>query len=195
MNHDYIVLGKYILSEKKNLALNNVNKTVDIAVKRLVAGFKLSFGREISSYTKEFLLDVQSRVNFTYRTRFVPIARAPDGPSPLSLNLLQILIALTLILGGGVWIRTGQSLLGNALQILHLGRDFRVNGNESLERESKFVNWFNDTPEAPFSLHNFVSAGTELSDKRPGEWFGPAATARSIQSLIYGFPNVASMIV
>lgn len=39
MNHDYIVLGKYILSETKNLALNNVNKTVDIAVKRLVACF------------------------------------------------------------------------------------------------------------------------------------------------------------
>lgn len=203
MNHDYIVLGEVYPEREEESGAEQCEQDCRYRGEAVSGGFLSSlFGREISSYTKEFLLDVQSRVNFTYRTRFVPIARAPDGPSPLSLNLLVRTNPISTIedyianpdcfntdIGWGCMIRTGQSLLGNALQILHLGRDFRVNGNESLERESKFVNWFNDTPEAPFSLHNFVSAGTELSDKRPGEWFGPAATARSIQSLIYGFPE------
>ncbi|CAI1671710.1 hypothetical protein SEUBUCD646_0N01080 [Saccharomyces eubayanus] len=202
-NSDYVVLGETYPGQEQEESPEQPDPDGEARSDTVGGGFFSSlFGRDMSSYTPEFLLDVRSRVNFTYRTRFVPIARAPDGPSPLSLNVLVRANPINTIenyianpdcfntdIGWGCMIRTGQSLLGNALQTLHLGRDFRVNGNESLEKESEIVKWFNDTPDAPFSLHNFVSAGSELSDKRPGEWFGPAATARSIQALIYGFPK------
>ncbi|EJS42084.1 atg4p [Saccharomyces arboricola H-6] len=202
-NHVYVVLGEIYPEQEQEGSPQQSEQDGGFREEVASGGFLSSlFGRETSSYTDEFLLDVRSRVNFTYRTRFIPIPRAPDGPSPLSLNVLVRTNPINTIenyianpdcfntdIGWGCMIRTGQSLLGNALQILHLGRDFRVDNEKSLKRESKIVTWFNDTPEAPFSIHNFVSTGTELSDKRPGEWFGPAATARSIQSLIYGFPE------
>ncbi|CAI4049540.1 cysteine protease ATG4 SKDI_14G1060 [Saccharomyces kudriavzevii IFO 1802] len=202
-NHDYVVLGEMYPEQEQKNSYQQSEQEDEFRSEAASGGFLSNFfGRENSSYTQEFLLDVRSRVNFTYRTRFVPIARAPDGPSPLSLNVLVRTNPINTIenyianpdcfntdIGWGCMIRTGQSLLGNALQILHLGRDFRVDEDDDFKRESRIVNWFNDTPEAPFSLHNFVSTGTELSDKRPGEWFGPAATARSIQYLIYGFPE------
>lgn len=40
---------------------------------------------------------------------------------------------------------------------------------------------FADSPDAPFSIHNFVKYGAEFCGKQPGEWFGPTATARCIQ--------------
>ncbi|CCK70758.1 cysteine protease ATG4 KNAG_0F00890 [Huiozyma naganishii CBS 8797] len=147
----------------------------------------------------QFYRDVCTRLNFTYRTKFVPISRSPDGPSPISFQLMIRDGPLSVIenallhpdcfntdIGWGCMIRTGQSLLGNALQRLRHGREFRV--TESTH-DDDIIQWFKDTPDAPFSLHNFVKKGVELADMKPGQWFGPAATSRSIQSLICNFPQ------
>lgn len=164
------------------------------------SGFLNGFLARNESLNQDFLSDVQSRLQFTYRTKFVPIPRAADGPSPLSFHFLIRENPLATIenaihnpdcfntdIGWGCMIRTGQSLLGNALQIARLGRDYRVHQGRDAE-EHEIMDWFIDAPEAHFSVHNFVSEGLSLSNKKPGEWFGPAATSRSIQSLLNRFP-------
>lgn len=47
--------------------------------------------------------------------------------------------------------------------------------------ERHLLSLFADSPKAPFSIHKFVEHGASACDKHPGEWFGPSATARSIQ--------------
>lgn len=156
-------------------------------------------------WNSKFIHDVQSRLHFTYRTRFSPIPKDPNGPSPLNfstlfrdnpLNTLENALSnpdcFNTDIGWGCMIRTGQSLLANALQIVHLSRDFRVVDSEIDDpnpRELEIIDWFIDDPKCAFSLHNFVRKGQELSGKKPGEWFGPSATSRSIQSLVHGFPQ------
>lgn len=165
------------------------------------SGFLNGFFSRPETQNPDFLADLHSRLHFTYRTKFVPIPRIPDGPSPLSFHFLIRENPLATIenaiynpdcfntdIGWGCMIRTGQSLLGNALQIANLGREFRVDQGKDQE-EYKIIDWFADTPLAHFSIHNFVSQGLKLSNKKPGEWFGPAATSRSIQCLIEQFPD------
>jgi cysteine protease ATG4 len=78
-------------------------------------------------------------------------------------------------------IRSGQSLLANALLISRLGRDWRRTTDPSAERE--ILALFADDSRAPYSLQNFVKHGAVACGKYPGEWFGPSATARCIQAL------------
>ncbi|AGO10265.1 AaceriABL191Wp [[Ashbya] aceris (nom. inval.)] len=152
-------------------------------------------------WNEEFLADVHTRLHFTYRTRFVPIPRHPDGPSPMSISVMLRDNPLNVIenvlnnpdcfqtdIGWGCMIRTGQSLLANALQRTCLGRDFRIDDSSADERELRIIKWFEDDPKYPFSLHKFVQEGFSLSGKKPGEWFGPSATSRSIQALVAKFP-------
>ena len=186
---DYVVLG-----ESYPAITGHQDKEVS-------SGFLNGFFSRPDSQNTQFISDVHSRLHFTYRTKFVPIPRVSDGPSPLSFHFLIRENPLTTIenaiynpdcfntdIGWGCMIRTGQSLLGNALQIANLGRDFRVNQGKDQE-EYKIIDWFADTPQAHFSIHNFVSQGLKLSNKKPGEWFGPAATSRSIQCLVEQFPD------
>ncbi|CDH13406.1 related to Cysteine protease ATG4 [Zygosaccharomyces bailii] len=164
------------------------------------AKFLGGFFNQNSNENADFLLDVRSRLHFTYRTRFVPIPAVPGGPSPLSFhflirdnpfntieNAINNPSCFNTDVGWGCMIRTSQSLLGNALQIAQLSRGYRV-GTDSESQEKAIIDWFADMPEAPFSIHNFVRKGMELSGQKPGEWFGPAAASRSIQSLIREFP-------
>ena len=72
-----------------------------------------------------------------------------------------------------------KSLLANALSILRLGRDWRRGLKEGDHKD--LLSLFADTPESPFSIHKFVEHGAKACGKHPGEWFGPSATARSIQ--------------
>lgn len=162
--------------------------------------------KDLSKVNEEdkFLIDCKTRIFFSYRTNFPPIEKSIDGPSPINLNVLfrdnifntvnNVIYnpnSFTTDIGWGCMIRTGQSLLGNALQIVSLGRDFRIDKNNVDEKflDKKIIEWFYDSPKCPFSIHNFVKKGSLLSDKKPGEWFGPAAASTSIKSLIEDFPD------
>lgn len=139
---------------------------------------------------------IQTRIWFTYRAGFVPILRAEDGPGPLSFLGSMIFNALpnttmggvldnqhfTTDVGWGCMIRTSQALLANTLQSFLLGHDYcHTLPNET---HDKLVALFADEYSAPFSLHNFIRAASELPlQVRPGEWFGPSAASLLIKRL------------
>jgi cysteine protease ATG4 len=150
-----------------------------------------------------FLDDFESRIWMTYRSAFQSIPRSQD---PKASGALTFAVRLRTQLGQaegfssdtgwGCMIRSGQSLLANALQITSLGRgelwhmsytqrlllicaDWRIGENSQKERD--ILALFADDPQAPFSVHKFVEHGASACGKHPGEWFGPSATARCIQ--------------
>ncbi|KAK7049890.1 Cysteine protease atg4 [Paramarasmius palmivorus] len=96
--------------------------------------------------------------------------------------------------GWGCMLRTGQSLLANALVFMWLGRDWRRPPSpiptESYAKYVQIVTWFLDTPspEAPFSVHRMALAGKELG-KDVGQWFGPSTAAGAIKTLVHAFPQ------
>ncbi|RDW87214.1 cysteine protease ATG4 [Aspergillus mulundensis] len=139
-------------------------------------------------WPESFLLDFESRIWMTYRSNFAPIPKdaGRDGTSSLTLSvrLRSQLIepqGFTSDTGWGCMIRSGQSLLANAMLVLSLGRGWRR--SDGSKDEVQLLALFADSPDAPFSIHNFVKYGAESCGKRPGEWFGPSATARCIQGL------------
>lgn len=100
--------------------------------------------------------------------------------------------------GWGCMIRSGQSLLANALIILHLGREWRRKRHPTPSptprstspapkapppTEASILSLFADDPSAPFSIHRFVQHGASACGKHPGQWFGPSATASCIKEL------------
>jgi hypothetical protein len=105
-------------------------------------------------------------------------------------------------------IRTGQSLLANALSAVTLGRNWRVqhktatveggniidnHGPVNIDSEEAGILFlFQDSPSAPFSIHNFVKHGETACSKMPGEWFGPSAAASSIKALTDEAPALAN---
>lgn len=191
--------GKYEEDNKRNFNL--------IFQKWGVTNWLTSSSKTISESELPFLLDIYSMISFTYRYKFSPIPRSIDGPSPINfqfmfrenpLNIIEnILInpdCFNSDIGWGCMIRTGQTLLANTIQRIKYGRNFTLaindddSGSDSANDKS-IIKLFQDNPEAPFSLHKFVQVGKELSNMKPGQWFGPSATARSIQKLIYDFPQ------
>ncbi|ORY67052.1 uncharacterized protein BCR38DRAFT_482697 [Pseudomassariella vexata] len=135
-----------------------------------------------------FLDDFESRIWMTYRSEFQPIAKSTD---PKALSALSFSMRLKQQLsdasgfasdsGWGCMIRSGQSLLANAMAMQLLGRDWRRKTRE--DDEKQLLSMFADDPRAPYSIHNFVRHGAIACGKYPGEWFGPSATARCIQAL------------
>lgn len=134
-----------------------------------------------------FMEDVESRIWMTYRSNFSTIAKSTDpkatGMLSWSTRLKQLgsQEGFTSDAGFGCMIRSGQSLLANALLLLQFGRDWRT--GQKPEAEKELLSLFADDPSAPFSIHRFVSHGAAACGKHPGEWFGPSATARCIQTL------------
>jgi len=135
-----------------------------------------------------FLDDFESRIWMTYRSSFPSIPRSQDPKAAGALtfavrlrNQLGQAEGFSSDTGWGCMIRSGQSLLANAMLISSLGRDWRLGQNPTDER--KLLSLFADDPQAPFSVHKFVEHGASACGKHPGEWFGPSATARCIQAL------------
>ncbi|KAK3984041.1 putative cysteine protease ATG4 [Cladorrhinum sp. PSN332] len=135
-----------------------------------------------------FLDDFESRIWMTYRTGFEVIPRSADPKATSSLSMRMRLMTsfgdqtgFSSDTGWGCMIRSGQSLLANAMLITRVGRDWRRTTDPNAEREVLAL--FADDARAPYSLHNFVKHGAIACGKHPGEWFGPSATARCIQAL------------
>ncbi|KAF2011808.1 hypothetical protein BU24DRAFT_329087, partial [Aaosphaeria arxii CBS 175.79] len=135
-----------------------------------------------------FLDDFESRIWMTYRSGFAPIQKSQDPKAVASMsfrvrmqNLAQS--AFTSDAGFGCMIRSGQSILANALLDLRLGRDWRLVNATPQRNDREILSLFADDPRAPFSIHRFVQHGAAACGKFPGEWFGPSATARCIQDL------------
>ncbi|GKU18545.1 unnamed protein product [Fusarium langsethiae] len=136
-----------------------------------------------------FISDFESKIWMTYRSEFEPIPRStnPQATSALSLSMrlksqLGDQSPFSSDSGWGCMIRSGQSLLANAIAMVRLGRgDWRR--EESVEEECRLLKDFADDPRAPYSIHSFVRHGASACGKYPGEWFGPSATARCIQAL------------
>jgi len=148
----------------------------------------VSPGPEDRGWPREFVDDFESRFWFTYRSHFPPIKKSsePDAASTMSLSMrfrsqLSDQGVFTSDTGWGCMIRSGQCLLANALGILRFGRGWRR--GEEQDEERRLLATFADDPKAPFSIHKFVEHGASACGKYPGEWFGPSATASSIQAL------------
>ncbi|KAL2135670.1 hypothetical protein VTI74DRAFT_7351 [Chaetomium olivicolor] len=144
--------------------------------------------RQDSGWPPAFLDDFESRIWMTYRTGFDVIPRSTDPKATSALSFAMRLktsfgdqTGFSSDTGWGCMIRSGQSLLANALLVSRLGRDWRRATDPDGERE--ILALFADDPRAPYSLHNFVKHGAISCGKYPGEWFGPSATARCIQAL------------
>lgn len=112
--------------------------------------------------------DVQSRLWCTYRRGFVPIGST----------------TLTTDKGWGCMLRCGQMVLAQALIQLHLGRDWRWSLDTTDETYLKIVNRFEDSKQAPFSLHQIALMGDSSEEKRIGEWFGPNTVAQVLKKLV-----------
>ncbi|KFB38709.1 AGAP008497-PA-like protein [Anopheles sinensis] len=112
--------------------------------------------------------DVQSRLWCTYRRGFVPIGST----------------TLTTDKGWGCMLRCGQMVLAQALIQLHLGRDWRWSLDTMDETYLKIVNRFEDSKQAPFSLHQIALMGDSSEEKRIGEWFGPNTVAQVLKKLV-----------
>ncbi|SCW03942.1 LAFE_0H02432g1_1 [Lachancea fermentati] len=194
--NDLIVLGQTYPSTKTGVESEECDSNTQGVFNQLF--------HKGSPWNPDFLLDVQSILYFTYRTRFEPIPKDRGGPSPMNFGTLFRDNPLNAIenainhpdcfcsdIGWGCMIRTGQTLLANALQRVKLGRSYRIHTDEELldVGELELISWFEDNRRAPFSLHKFVEKGLLLSGKTPGEWFGPSAASRSIQSLVHEYPN------
>ncbi|KAK5061228.1 hypothetical protein LTR84_007770 [Exophiala bonariae] len=147
-----------------------------------------------------FLDDFESRIWMTYRSNFTLIPRSQDPSSGSSMSFSVRLRNLTeregfsSDTGWGCMIRSGQSLLANALIMIQLGREWRrpqaitapsanTSTPASSQSEAHILSLFADSPDAPFSIHRFVQHGASACGKHPGQWFGPSATASCIKEL------------
>ncbi|KAG5651052.1 hypothetical protein H0H81_010067 [Sphagnurus paluster] len=159
-----------------------------------------------------FYADFTSRVWLTYRSQFAPIrdvrladlsgsedgAATSSSPTPVRSRPWGWIgggeKGWTSDSGWGCMLRTGQSLLANALIHLHLGRDWRrpphAVHTADYATYVQIVTWFFDTPtpEAPFSVHRMALAGKELGTD-VGQWFGPSTAAGAIKTLVNAFPE------
>ncbi|KAK9721144.1 Cysteine protease atg4 [Basidiobolus ranarum] len=128
-------------------------------------------------YPLEFIEDFKSRLWFTYRTGFTPIQ-----PSDYVSDV-----------GWGCMLRSAQMLLGQALVMLKLGREWRKNSTsvESQRIYAQIVDLFLDdlTTHTPFSLHNFCTQGRQLG-KNIGEWFGPVTASQAIKGLVNSYETL-----
>jgi cysteine protease ATG4 len=136
-----------------------------------------------------FMQDFESRIWMTYRSDFplIPKSNDPKATSVLSLTMRirsQLIDhdGFTSDTGWGCMIRSGQSMLANAMLIQQFGRDWRRGASQMEER--RLLSLFADDPRAPYSIHSFVRHGAGACGKFPGEWFGPSATASCIQALV-----------
>ncbi|CAG8782213.1 2210_t:CDS:10, partial [Dentiscutata erythropus] len=128
-----------------------------------------------TNFPTEFYDDFTSRIWCTYRHNYAPIRPTNftnDG-------------------GWGCMLRSGQSLLANALILQFLGREWRrvPRGDDTWDTYVKILIWFIDdmSSQCPFSVHRVALLGKQLG-KNIGEWFGPSTASQAIKALVEDYP-------
>ena len=120
----------------------------------------------------EFICDFYSHLWFTYR-RGIP---HPIGGM------------MTSDAGWGCMIRSGQSMIGEALIRSLLGRKFGLlegfQDDKVLSSYIFIIEQFLDRPDATFSLHKISQAGFKKCSRAIGEWFAPSVLGHSLASLL-----------
>ncbi|KAL7010050.1 Cysteine protease atg4 [Cystobasidiomycetes sp. EMM_F5] len=187
------------------------------------ADTKLSHG-----WPPSFYWDFCSRIQLTYRSGFSGIIPSNHSPVPVKSTSSSMSTAFSSMMSGlsaslgrsagqttqeasskpsgmttdtgwGCMLRTGQSLLANALAAVHLGRNWqrgmpgsvKIEGQDSRNfgRYVRLLSLFMDDPDnslCPFSVHQFAAEGEKLG-KNVGEWFGPSTAAGAIKALTSGW--------
>ncbi|KAL1915830.1 uncharacterized protein VTP21DRAFT_6218 [Calcarisporiella thermophila] len=130
--------------------------------------------RYLEGEEEAFKADFESRIWMTYRYNFPPIRPAN----------------FTSDVGWGCMLRSGQSLLANALQFHLLGRDWKRcdRSHETWLEYAKIITWFLDVfgPQSPFAIHRVALLGKQLG-KNIGEWFGPSTASSAIKALVTSY--------
>ncbi|XP_040982701.1 cysteine protease ATG4B isoform X5 [Aquila chrysaetos chrysaetos] len=137
-------------------------------------------GRKYSVFTEkeEILLDVTSRLWFTYRKNFPAIGgrcirRDPrtGGTGPTSDT------------GWGCMLRCGQMIFAQALVCRHLGRDWRwIKGKRQMDNYFNVLNAFIDKKDSYYSIHQIAQMGVG-EGKSIGQWYGPNTVAQVLKKL------------
>ncbi|XP_042677088.1 cysteine protease ATG4B isoform X2 [Centrocercus urophasianus] len=126
-------------------------------------------GRKYSVFTEkeEILLDVTSRLWFTYRKNFPAIG----GTGPTSDT------------GWGCMLRCGQMIFAQALVCRHLGRDWRwIKGKRQTDNYFNVLNAFIDKKDSYYSIHQIAQMGVG-EGKSIGQWYGPNTVAQVLKKL------------
>ncbi|XP_034196057.1 autophagy-related 4a isoform X1 [Osmia lignaria lignaria] len=130
-----------------------------------ILGKKYSAIKELDAIRR----DIRSKLWFTYRKGFVPIGGYTS--------------TFTSDKGWGCMLRCGQMVLGHALIILHLGRDWQWTPETRNSTYLKILERFEDRRTAPFSIHQIASMGAS-EGKEVGQWFGPNTIAQVLKKLV-----------
>nr|ACO15144.1 Cysteine protease ATG4B [Caligus clemensi] len=138
-----------------------------------ILGNELCARNDIAELNSEVL----SRLLFTYRKEFSEI----DGSGYTSDS------------GWGCMLRCGQMVLGEALQRISLGRDWKWDHKVDNEVDEdlkgkylKILNLFQDSKVAPYSIHQIALMGESIQSKKPvGTWFGPNTVAQVLKKLSF----------
>uniref|UniRef100_A0A2D4GZK6 Cysteine protease n=1 Tax=Micrurus corallinus TaxID=54390 RepID=A0A2D4GZK6_MICCO len=126
-------------------------------------------GRKYSALTEkeEILLDVTSRLWFTYRKGFPAIG----GTGPTSDT------------GWGCMLRCGQMIFAQALVGRHLRRDWRwMKGKKQTDNYYNVLNAFIDKKDSYYSIHQIAQMGVG-EGKSIGQWYGPNTVAQVLKKL------------
>ncbi|GAA5844630.1 hypothetical protein JCM11251_002129 [Rhodosporidiobolus azoricus] len=205
----------------------------------------------IHGWPSSFYHDFYSRIALTYRTGFPLIPFDPSLPTPTpntsggAVGAVLSSLGASIGRGGsrgaagaddgeegsrglrsdtgwGCMLRTGQSLLANALGFVHLGREWRrplpssaltapgsssatqpplpshsLSSFSQAQTYARLLSLFLDAPSpslSPFSVHAFAQQG-RLLGKAPGEWFGPSTAAGAIKALVNGYEPAGLRVV
>ncbi|XP_040580883.1 cysteine protease ATG4B [Lepeophtheirus salmonis] len=135
-----------------------------------ILGNELSAKLDITELNEE----IRSRLLFTYRKDFSEIDES----------------GYTSDSGWGCMLRCGQMVLGEALQRVVLGRDWKWSrNNHTVDKDTtvKYINivhLFQDSKVAPYSIHQIALMGESIQSKKPvGTWFGPNTVAQVLRKL------------
>jgi cysteine protease ATG4 len=79
---------------------------------------------------------------------------------------------------------SGQMLLARALVVLKLGTEWSTSDASVQETLFEILQNFADLPSAAFSIHALTVAATRLSDKKLGEWLGPASVSVCLRAVV-----------